>query len=52
MSLKLKFAILGLFTLAAYLGSVSRGSSLLWLIAALLSAGLITSLVWPRWLIG
>lgn len=51
MSLKLKFAILGLFTLAAYLGSVSRGPSLLWLIAALLSAGLITSLVWPRWLI-
>jgi uncharacterized protein (DUF58 family) len=51
MSLKLKFAILGLFALAAYVGSVSRGPSLLWPIAALLSAGLITSLVWPRWLI-
>ncbi|MFA5983993.1 MAG: DUF58 domain-containing protein [Methylococcaceae bacterium] len=51
MSHKLKFAILGLFTLAAYAGSLNRGPSLLWLIAALLSASLITSLLWPRWLL-
>jgi len=51
MSLKRKFIILGLFTLAAYAGSISRGESLLWLIAALLSASLITSLFLPRWLL-
>ena len=51
MSVKLKLIYLIVFTLVAYLGGISRGQSLLWLIAALLSAGLLTGLIWPRWLI-
>jgi uncharacterized protein (DUF58 family) len=51
MSLRVKFAILGVFTLAAYSAAISREQSLPWLIAALLSASLLTAVLWPRWLI-
>lgn len=51
MSLRVKFAILGVFTLAAYSAAISREQSLPWLIAALLSASLLIAVVWPRWLI-
>jgi uncharacterized protein (DUF58 family) len=51
MSLHIKFVVLSLFALAAYLGAISRGESLLWLIAALFSASLLTGTIWPRWLI-
>jgi uncharacterized protein (DUF58 family) len=50
MSLHIKFVVLSLFALAAYLGAISRGESLLWLIAALFSASLLTGTIWPRWL--
>lgn len=50
MSLHIKFVVLSLFALAAYLGAISRGESLLWLIAALFSASLLTGMIWPRWL--
>jgi len=51
MSLRLKFVILGVFTLAAYSAAISREQSLPWLIAALFSASLLTGMLWPRWLI-
>lgn len=51
MSLRAKFFILGVFTLVAYLAAISREQSLPWLIAALLSASLLTGMLWPRWLI-
>jgi uncharacterized protein (DUF58 family) len=50
MSFHIKFVVLSLFALAAYLGAISRGESLLWLIAALFSASLLTGMIWPRWL--
>ncbi len=37
--------------LVTYVGAISRGESLLWVIAALLVATLITGLSWPRWLV-
>ncbi|WP_020481188.1 DUF58 domain-containing protein [Methylomonas sp. MK1] len=51
MALRLKFLILCGFTLAAYLAAISREQSLPWLIAALLSAALLTGMLWPRWLL-
>lgn len=51
MSLRLKFIILVVFALAAYLAAISREQSLPWLIAALISASLLTGMLWPRWLI-
>ncbi len=51
MVLKSRFWILCGFALAAYSGAISRAQSLPWLLAALISAGLLTGLLWPRWLI-
>lgn len=48
---QLRLLVLGALTLAAYVGAVSRGQSLLWFIAALLAATLITGIAWPHWLV-
>ncbi|MBD9355860.1 DUF58 domain-containing protein [Methylomonas albis] len=51
MALRLKFLILCGFTLTAYLAAISREQSLPWLLAALLSAALLTGMFWPHWLL-
>lgn len=35
----------------AYLAAINRAQPLLWAVAALLSATLLTGLIWPRWLV-
>ncbi len=51
MSLRTKFLVLCIFTASAYLAAISRVQSLPWLIASLLTAALLTGVLWPRWLI-
>ncbi len=46
-----KVLVLTGLIVVAYVGAVSRGESLLWVIAALLVATLITGVSWPRWLV-
>lgn len=46
-----KSIILSALVLAAYTGAVTRGESLLWVIAALLVATLVTGISWPHWLV-
>ena len=46
-----KVAALATLIIAAYVGAVGRGESLLWVIAALLSATLLTGIAWPHWLV-
>lgn len=43
--------VLAGLTLVAYLGALNRGQSLIWGIAAILLGTLVTSFVWPRWLV-
>lgn len=38
-------------TMVAYFAAINRAQTLLWAIAALLSATLITGFAWPRWLV-
>lgn len=51
MLLKPQFWILCVFALVAYSGAISREQSLPWFLAALISAALLTGLLWPRWLV-
>lgn len=51
MVLKSKFWILSIFALVAYSGAISREQSLPWFLAALISAALLTGLLWPHWLV-
>lgn len=51
MRLRSRFWILCGFALAAYSAAISREQSLAWFLAALMSASLLTGLLWPRWLI-
>ncbi|HYD62510.1 MAG TPA: DUF58 domain-containing protein [Noviherbaspirillum sp.] len=37
--------------LVAYLAAINRAQPLVWAVAALLSATLVTGVVWPRWLV-
>lgn len=46
-----RLAVLTALILAAYVGAVSRETSLLWFVAALLLATLLTGIAWPHWLI-
>lgn len=43
--------VLAVLIAGAYVGAVSRGESLLWVVAALLLSTLITGVAWPRWLV-
>lgn len=43
--------VLSGLTVVAYVGAIGRRESLLWLVAALLIATLITGVIWPRWLV-
>lgn len=47
----LKLLVLSGLTLVAYAAAINRGQALLWAIAALLLATLITGFIWPRWLV-
>lgn len=44
--------VLGLVTLLMYWAAINRSQALPWAIAAMLSATLVTGLLWPRWLVG
>lgn len=46
-----KILVLTCLTFIAYYSSSQREQSLLWLMSALLSASLISGLVWPHWLV-
>ncbi len=43
--------ILGFLVLIAYVAAINRSQPLVWAIAALLLATLLTGLVWPHWLV-
>ena len=43
--------ILAALTLVAYTAALNRGQTMLWAIAALMSATLLVGVVWPHWLV-
>jgi uncharacterized protein (DUF58 family) len=46
-----KLLVLSVLIISAYVGAVGRGESLLWVMAALLLATLVTAISWPHWLV-
>lgn len=47
----LRPAVLGGLALVAYVSAINHGQGLIWGMAALLLAALVTGLLWPRWLL-
>lgn len=48
---RLRLTVLALLTLMAYVAAVNHGRGLLWGLASLFLAALVTGLLWPRWLL-
>lgn len=48
---RLRLTVLVLLTLLSYLAAVNHGRGLLWGLASLFLAALVTGLLWPRWLL-